>query len=174
MSRDVILAGGAGRSLFDRSDIIQDFDLFFTSSMFVDETIKKLLDLNFECTYKCIEGKLYTFKKEDIKIQLICERFYTDDKSLLDSFDINACRFSFEYYLDKLSVFTFHSAIKDVMRKQITLHKVSYPNATFKRMLKYMSKGYSLPNKTINKFNQSNSMIDFTSDIEDTWRFYID
>ena len=86
-----------------------------------------------------------------MKIQLITEFFYDSTEQLLDSFDITACRFSYDG--DYLS--TFYSAIRDTTNKRIRLHKITHPAATMKRIAKYAQKGYRLDNQAVDHFIQN-------------------
>lgn len=148
IDKDCILAGGSLRAIFDKTDLIKDFDLFFTNRQkFVDIDFK-LERLGFECVFLCPKGELKTYKKDDMKIQLITKIYYPNVSELLRTFDINACRFA----TDGEFLYCPIEAIRDVKKKRITLFRVDYPNATFKRMLKYRDKGYKITNESIESF----------------------
>lgn len=146
---DVWLAGGALRSLIDRDDPVVDFDLFFKTEEARDVTVAKLEALGAECIFKCPEGKLQTFKLnldgKDYKIQVITPQFYGNADTLLDTFDLHACRFAYDG--DKITL--FRSSIRAIRDKVATIHRVTHPNATFRRLLKYRDKGYKIPNQAI-------------------------
>jgi hypothetical protein len=154
LNDDVYFAGGALRTLIDKDDKLIDFDLFFKSRDALNNTAKQLENLDAKNIYKCPEDKLFTYKLDELKIQLIAEDFYVNVDNLLSSFDINACRACIHkdyLYIDNVT-------IKDIKKKRITLHQVDYHVATFNRMLKYKNKGYYLPNETIKMF------------VEDCWK----
>jgi hypothetical protein len=154
LNDDVYFAGGALRTLIDKDDKIEDFDLFFKSRDALDKTAEQLVSLDAKNTYKCPEGKLFTYKLDEMKIQLIAEDFYHNITFLLDSFDVNACRAG----IHQDNLYIDNTTIKDIKKKHITLHRVDYHVATFNRMLKYKNKGYYLPNDTIKKY------------VEDCWK----
>jgi hypothetical protein len=144
------LAGGAIRSAIGREPIA-DYDLFFRNSIAAANTRITLEDRGFEIVFKCPEGKLTTYKKGDMKIQCITENYYNSMQSLIDTFDITACR----YVMSDDRVLTSYSAIRDTLKKRINLHRIDNPVATMKRIAKYVSKGYTLTTAASEKFVDS-------------------
>lgn len=164
------LAGGALRACLTDDEQIIDYDLFFTHAQAAEGAKQRLVDHhNAKMVFNCPEGKLTTYMLEgDIKVQCITEMWWEIDMAL-DMFDINACRYAF----DGFRVFTKYSAVRDTLKKQITLHRVNYPNASMKRIAKYIQKGYKLTNKAVDQF------VDriYTAGAENEFldqRFYID
>lgn len=142
------LAGGSLRGLIDEEDKLVDFDLFFSNSIRAAETSLYFEKEEYELVFKCPKGELTTFKKKDVKVQLITKNFYSDSFNLLSTFDLNAARFAY----DGEFVYTDRAAIRAVKNKTTDLYTVTHPNATFKRMLKYRDKGYKITNESIDKF----------------------
>lgn len=135
------LAGGALRAaLRGDDDEIVDYDMFFRSSLDAAKVEVELETLGAETVFKCPEGKLTTMKYKGMKIQLITEFFYATMSDCINSFDINASRFITNGDI----VLTKYSAVRDVLKKQITLHRVDFPVATMLRIAKYSRKGYKL------------------------------
>lgn len=143
--KDVILAGGAVRdALFDKE--ISDYDLFFTSTLQLEEVKNYLLRQGFSNVFTCPLGQLFTYMKgedfkkpeECVKVQLIVKRTYSDVADLLDSFDFSVTYFA----LHKGIVYTSWQAIKDVRKKQLSLVNLEYPSSTINRLYKYRQKGY--------------------------------
>lgn len=79
---------------------------------------------------------------------MITERTYFGVQDLIDSFDITACRFAY----DGTNIHTYYSAIRDVKNKVINLHTITHAAATFKRILKYQTKGYNVSRSCISKY----------------------
>lgn len=161
INKDVWLAGGSLRTLIDPKEKICDYDLFFKrqekdieGSKYnkVPEVRQKLNNLGFKCTFECPEGKLYTYQKEIInmltedmestfiKVQLICEYFYQTPEELLSTFDLSPCLFA----TDGKFLWTYKYAVRDVKRKVARCHKLTYPVASVKRLIKYSNKGYNV------------------------------
>jgi hypothetical protein len=108
-------------------------------------------------------------KYNGMKIQLITEFFYDSMETCINSFDINACRF----ITDGVTVLTKYSAVRDVLKKQITLNRVDFPVATMMRIAKYSRKGYFLKSLHAQRFleeiwERGNKNIDLNT------RIYID
>jgi len=167
--RDVYLAGGALRGIFGKDETIMDYDVFFPNGLVSHEVGLDLEDIGFEVIFKCPEGKLTSYKRGDLKVQLITENFYPSPENLIDTFDINACRIAF--WADM--IYTDRNAIRDMRRKRITLHKVDFPMATFKRIVKYTKKNYVLDNRAV-QFYVSDIVDKTLKGIPVDGRFYID
>jgi hypothetical protein len=143
LSEEIVLAGGSLRSLINSDEIISDYDLFFLGENFVNNKEileKKILELGGVKSFQCELDELRTFSLNGSKIQFITTPACSDVFRLLDSFDINACRFAF----DGVNFYFFKQSIKDILKKHITIHKVTYPVATLKRIAKYNKKGYKI------------------------------
>lgn len=166
------LAGGALRKAIDPNEIIQDYDLFFKDPEYVPVIEEWCKEREFNVVFRCPEGKLITLKDKNKenprpKIQLITETYYDSMEFLIDSFDIKACRFAY----DGDQFLAPYSSIRDVLKKQITLHRLTYPNASFRRILKYTEKGYKVPFETIDWYNRTISEM---IEVDGMWRRYID
>jgi hypothetical protein len=157
LSDDVWLAGGALRGIVGEKNTINDFDVFFRNPTAYQNLISRLDQHKIlKLVFSCPNNKLKTYsgivKHDDssfyIKIQLITPKFYDTVEELLNSFDINACRL----IMDNKFLYTYRSILKDIKHREINLHNVTHPNATFKRMLKYQSKGYKITNHAIDFF----------------------
>ena len=163
------LAGGCFRHLFNPTDKVVDFDMFFLDRYSALAVECELEGLGFKTIFQCPEGKLRTFKRGEIKIQSIKERFYSSLKELIDSFDITACRFVY----DGKNIFTYYSSIRDTKKKVIRINQITYPNSTLKRIGKYILKDYTLSNQAIETiinyvYDCGRNLIPINS------RFYID
>lgn len=162
------LAGGALRGLVDDQDKLVDFDLFFSNGLRAAEVGLDLEARGFKVIFKCSKGELTTYvgdspqstdyegplklqQKRQMKVQIITKDFYKDAEQLLHTFDIDACRFAY----DGENVYTDRAAIRSVKKREVTLHNVTHPNATFKRMMKYRDKGYKVANEAVDFFTQS-------------------
>lgn len=160
------LAGGALRGLVDKKDQLVDFDLFFSNALRATEVGLDLEARGFKMIFRCPKGELTTYvspKPEpdfndftisdgrQMKIQLVTKTFYPDVETMLHTFDIDACRFAY----DSENVYTDRAALRSVKKREVTLHNVTYPSATFKRMMKYRDKGYRVTNEAVDFFTQS-------------------
>lgn len=145
LGNGVWVAGGALRTLFNPCEVISDFDLFFQDSKALDFTQDILEMSGYKLIFECPKGELFTYRYRDVKIQCIAKRFYSDAIDLIDSFDFTICQAAF----DGTTLHITKSMIKSAKKKNLYLHKVTYPVATLNRMMKYKEKGYYVLEKTL-------------------------
>jgi len=185
------LAGGPLRTLISDEEV-SDFDVFFSwlspiitpenqnpcleiplepaapeiPSYSNVETIKRKLEREkFKLIFSCPEGKMFSYKKGDMKIQLILE-IADRPQQVIEQFDFNACCAAFDgeyFYYSK-------NFVRDVKTKKLSINQISYPAATIKRMVKYAAKGYNINDACV-EFMQEVSGAIFQ---EENLRLYID
>jgi hypothetical protein len=148
LSNDVVLAGGAMRSLLSYKENIADYDLFVLNNKKdkVKDLAKQILQAyNGQVIFRCKEGKLITVEifHENIvkKIQIILSEHATVEQ-LLNSFDFNICRAAW----DSEKVFFSPKFLIDFRKKEVTIHTITFPLASLKRLRKYSDKGYKTAN----------------------------
>ena len=143
LGNGVFVAGGSMRTLIVDEEVC-DFDMFFESGQLVDDVRDKLEVAGYELVFECPEGKLFTyaFIKDDgskIKVQLILETMGSPE-SVIDTFDFTACCAAY----DGTTLFLNPRFVRDVKKKSLELHTLTFPVATLKRMIKYSNKGYNV------------------------------
>lgn len=156
LNHKLILAGGAVRDALFGNEI-QDYDLFLESGADVEQVKGFFIDKGYSNTFKCPEGKLFTYVKrkdggetqvgkcdpsEHIKVQIIVKRYYYDTLDLINSFDFSVTYFGMRFEHNTLKVYTDHRAIEDVRKKRINLVNLEYPTSTINRLHKYRARGY--------------------------------
>lgn len=163
------LAGGAIRCLFS-GETIQDYDLFFKNEQVLKQTIEKLDILKAKLVFKCPKGELYTYRINDMKIQLITKRFYESAKELIDTFDFTICQFSFDTETVEIGDNSIHHLIK----KELHVNKLEYPVATMNRLVKYSKKGYKHSIACMEIFEKIQSGVLNNEFNPDNLRLYLD
>lgn len=164
----LVLAGGALRKVVDPvNEVIADYDLFVLNTDIIENVKTALTDSGFELIYSCPEGKLYSYKNEDVKVQLINIRGYNNVQDIIDSFDITASCAAW----DGSRVYKNRKFISHVLNKIIDINIVEYPKATLNRIVKYVNKGYKLSRQGNSTFVEtiSGMVIDDVNG-----RFYVD
>ena len=161
-SPSVVLAGGALRTVVDPgNEEICDYDLFVTDQGVLEKLLADIQALGYTKVFECPKRELFTFVMEDeYKIQVINKRPYKDCKDMLSSFDITACCAAWDgenFYKHERFVF-------DVLNKRINLNAVEYPNATLKRIVKYVLKGYTLTPQANDLFVSSVNQMELTEE----------
>lgn len=140
LNPNIYLAGGSLRTLLKCSgEQVSDFDFFFKDFQEVQKLRDKLAEDQWEQTYECPLGFLYTYKKGRHKLQLICETEYSSANLLISSFDVSACMCCWH---EGTLTFT-REFVRSVKTKQLRTCNVSFPVATIKRLIKYAQKGYN-------------------------------
>lgn len=135
-------AGGAIRRTLMKQPLDSDFDFFFRSAEALAEWEKKLpatLSLFRETEHHkhwkgTVEGSAIP-----VEIQAIRFRYYDSAEAVIDSFDYTITQFA----RDGSKLVTTPEALWDLGRKRLAIHKVTYPVATMRRMLKYTRQGYT-------------------------------
>lgn len=135
-------AGGAIRRTLIRMPLDSDYDFFFRDADHMAEWEKKLpktLKMVRETPHHkhwrgTIEGS-----ELPVDIQAIKFRFYASAAELIDSFDYTITQFAY----DGETLTTTPMALWDLGRKKLAVHKITYPVATMRRMLKYTSQGFT-------------------------------
>ena len=94
----------------------KDFDIFFKSVEAQINIKNKLTSTGFEIIYECPNGFLFTYKKNSVKVQLVCRQYFSNPEELISSFDFTvtcaATNGKFLYYTRPF--------IKDIKREGVT------------------------------------------------------
>lgn len=143
INRQCILAGGSLRTLLDPQDEVKDYDIFpLGSNTQKDTIINHLYDVmkakGAKVIHHCTE--LQSYQLNDMKIQLIniYNEPYNCPEDVLNKFDIDASRIAY----DGQTLYISQLAVKNILQKYISLHKIRFAVATFKRISKFANKGY--------------------------------
>ena len=147
INKEVVLGGGALRTLLNPNDVVCDYDLFFVTDNILKlrslktMTESKILAAKGEKIFQCPKDELRSYRWEGMKIQLITldGTMYDSVESIINSFDINASRLAYNGEI----FYVAPRAITDIRKKTITLHKITYALATCKRICRYGQKGFS-------------------------------
>lgn len=142
------LAGGCFRFLYEPKGKINDFDVFFDPNADVELARSFLKSYNYNEIFVCPKGELFSFKKGDVKVQLINVRRYLSIEQLIDTFDITASMFGTDF---KQFVYD-DRAPTAALTKTIRLNRVDYPVATLNRLMKYMRYGFRIEQNTLDQF----------------------
>ena len=133
------LAGGALRRTVQGGEPDSDFDFFFRDQEQLDEFAKSLEFMGLTKVRTTDHHVHYrgqvAGKVRDI--QCIKFAFYRDAAAVIDSFDYTVCMFAF----DGTTLTCGDFALWDLGRKRLAIHKITYPVATMRRMIKYTSQG---------------------------------
>lgn len=136
------LGGGALRRTLIGANLDSDFDYFFKSvdhfntwESNLPKTLKKTRETVHHSQY---EGILDGDVSPTI-IQAIKFKYYQNAYEVLDSFDYTITQF----LLDGDKLVTTPESLWDLGNRKLALHRVTYPVATMRRMLKYSNQGFT-------------------------------
>ena len=135
------LAGGAIRRTLIGMPLDSDFDFFFRDEFAFLGFEEQIVSLGFTKTKETEHHSQFEGKLHDVSfvVQAIKFQFYDNAAEVLDSFDYTITQF----LLDGNNLLTTPESLWDLPRKRLALHKVTYPVATLRRMLKYSNQGFT-------------------------------
>lgn len=139
---DAWCAGGAVRRTIAGLSLDSDFDFFFRDAdhmaKWEGQLPSSLQLLRETAHHKHWRGPI-TGSDAPVDVQAIKFRFYNSAEDVIDSFDYTITMFA----LDGSQLVTTPEALWDLGRKRLAVHKVTYPVATMRRMLKYGKQGFT-------------------------------
>lgn len=137
------IAGGALRRTLLGKEPDSDFDFFFRSAEQLTAFCADLEARGFTKIRETIHHVHYRGKIGDSGIdrdvQCIRFAFYETAQAVIDSFDYTICQLAFDGNTVTLGEFT----LWDLGRRRLAIHKITYPVATMRRMLKYTTQGFT-------------------------------
>lgn len=135
------LGGGALRRTLLGEDVPSDIDMFFAGAEQLKWFVQYLQTSGFEKVRETEHHAHYrgSFDGDRVRdIQCIRFAYYQDAAAVIDSFDFTVCQFAF----DGEQLTCGEHALWDLGRKRLALHKLTYPVATMRRMIKYSQQGF--------------------------------
>lgn len=143
--QDAWCAGGAIRRTLIKQPLDSDFDFFFRDAEHLaawEAGLPSSLSLVRETEHhKHWRGPVGD-SALPIDVQAIRFRFYDSPEAVIDSFDYTITQFAF----DGKDLITTPVALWDLGRKRLAIHKITYPVATMRRLLKYTRQGFTACN----------------------------
>lgn len=137
------LAGGALRRTLQGKEPESDFDFFFRDADQLAAFVRKIEARGLEKIKETEHHVHYRGRLgddgRDRDIQCIRFAFYANASAVIDSFDYTICQLAFDGMKLTLGEFT----LWDLGRRRLAIHKITYPVATMRRMLKYASQGFT-------------------------------
>lgn len=136
------MAGGAIRRTLIGQALDSDFDFFFKSADALEEWEAGLpsgLKLIRETEHHKHWRGTIAGSDLPIDVQAIRFRFYENAEQVIDSFDYTITMF----VIDDDDMVTTPYALWDLGRRKLAVHKISYPVATMRRLLKYTKQGFT-------------------------------
>lgn len=133
------VCGGIWRSMFDHSKP-NDIDIYFQSEGAKTLVSKFLSDTGWHGNQAY--PHVMEFTRKSIKVQLMTMDYYENVENTLSRFDWNCCRIGCDdkfFYMDK-------ACLKDLKKKELSIHYIQDPLSILRRVAKYSRYGYKITN----------------------------
>lgn len=149
------IAGGALLRTFLGEPITTDIDFFFSCEAQYNEAYEKmkknallLTETKFSSSFNTIVE--HNGKETEYKIQLV--KFVYAEKAIgiINVFDIDICEMAF----DGKRILVPEQSLQSIMSRQLRIHvdRITNPAHTFKRVVKYVSRGFKTDEKNLQEF----------------------
>lgn len=136
------IAGGSVLNYAIGKSITNDYDLFFPNSIAFGKAYEYFMSKGAEIVYESDKGLKLKYKD---KVFDLIKIHFNSIEELLNDFDLTICKIGVSYdgvYLNDMYK-------KDIENKRICIVNYKNPYQLFKRIIKYMSRGFSISNKEI-------------------------
>jgi len=147
LNKNIWVAGGAVRDYFSDGKVSKDVDFFCkdrkTMALLVRELRSKFQYKAYLITKNAIKGYGFVFGKK-IDIDIVKKEF-ASPLMCIDAFDFTVCCMA----VTNESFYYHKSAIFDLIRRRLVVHKLPHPVDTLKRLNKYTIKGFAACNGTL-------------------------
>lgn len=149
------IAGGAVLRTFLGQPLSTDIDIFFSNESQYNEAYEKMeknalfqLKTQFSSTFKILVE--HKGKEIEHKIQLVKFVYAEKAVNIIGVFDIDICQIAF----DGKRIVVPESSLEAIKSKKMSIHvdRITNPAHTFKRVIKYTSRGFSIDEKNLQEF----------------------
>lgn len=142
------LVGGALRRSILNKEIDSDLDIVFSSVEQRDKFHVELTSLGFIPTERGTNTDWTHTDIKNVKVQSIYLRYYNNAEEILDSFDFTICQFAF----DGSFLYCGEFALFDLANKRLVPHRITYPSASLRRIIKYVNQGFYMCSGSATEF----------------------
>jgi len=116
-----------------------DFDIFFTSQVYLDDAKKYLLRNGFDLLSEKGHVIEYFNVQRQFKVQLV-KSIFASQEAVICSFDLRLCAVAY----DGNKVYWVDGALKDIKDKQIVVQVIRPIKTCFIRVMKYVGRGFEI------------------------------
>jgi len=145
---DSWIAGGAAREMILGKEFTADVDVFFRTtetfekwSTHFSQPNRPVKDTDYALTYTLPYGD------NTIDVQLVHWNFWKDLEEVFSDFDITLTQFAWDGY----NIYYTEEAIKALALNVIEVNNIKSGVGMIQRWIKYVNKGFNLPDETIQK-----------------------
>lgn len=147
LNNRIWIAGGCIRDWFSEGAVTKDVDFFCVDRKSMAELLivlrNKFQFKHYLITKNAIKGYVQLWGKK-MNVDIVKKPF-ANPSECIDNFDFTVCCFAVQF-----NQFYYHnSAIFDLIKRRLVVHKLPHPVDSLKRMNKYTQKGFTACNGTI-------------------------
>lgn len=138
------IAGGIIRSYFGAESVKGDIDLFFPDAKNYRKAGDYFKDKDCKVLYSGVNGTKYAWGKYTVDV---INHFFESPQHTIDAFDFTIAMLA----TDGVVVYSGEHTFIDLAKKQLMINKITFPESTMKRVLKYYMKGFLICNEELSK-----------------------
>lgn len=131
------VAGGILRDFFSNIPLTTDIDVFFPNESEFNKIENYFKSKNCELVYNNENTVRYKYKNRYFDL---VKKYFPTPKETINQFDFTVSMFAVDYE----NVYYGETSFMDLAKKQIIINKITYPESTLFRLLKYYKKGFSI------------------------------
>jgi len=137
------VAGGSVKDyLIDTKPV--DYDVFFSNKNDFQNAVNHFNSIGADKIWESDNG--IKFKLGDNVVDLV-KKFYKNASDLINNFDFTVSMFA----TDGKNLYAGKTSFKDLDGRNIVIHKITNPDSTVKRILKYFKKGFKIKSEEVSK-----------------------
>lgn len=158
------IAGGAVRDYFMDKKIQADCDIFFPNSNEFEKAKNFFIKNNAEVKWESNNGMKVMYNNN---VYDLVKVYYNNPQETIDSFDFTVCMFA----VDTDRLYCGESSFEDLKKRQLIIHKITFPESSLKRAFRYYKRGFTMAVKEISKLYSNIKELPATSDNNDFLNF---
>lgn len=136
------VAGGAVRDYFLSKPITSDVDLFFPNEAMYDKAYNYLKSKEAVIKWESENGCKLSYNKATFDL---VKHFFKDPDDCIHAFDFTVSMFAVDY----TDVYFGATSFIDLSKKQLMINKITFPESTTSRMVRYGRKGFAICNEQL-------------------------
>jgi hypothetical protein len=131
------IAGGALRDYFMGVPIKTDYDLFFPNEIEYEKAKVYFKTKDAEIKWESDNGMKIKHNKHTYDL---VKKFFENPQVTIDNFDFTVSMFA----VDREKIYHGETTFIDLAKRQLMIHKITYPASTLSRAFRYYKKGFTM------------------------------
>ena len=162
------ISGGCIRDLFSIGYFSSDIDIYFPDRIQAGKAIRVLRKANGRVSFS--NKQITNIYLNRQKIQIIKHFFHPNEQAIINTFDFTVCCGVFNG-----ESFYFHDFFfQDLAAKRLVVNNIVMPLSTYKRIIKYVHRGFHICDGNLLIIAKAVSTINFNDPVQNYLEFYPD